>query len=563
MLHAVPRRALPALGATGRTAGAETRARRVLVTLGGGARPVRCHATAEKAKGKSGGGKKQKEKKPNPLDKYEAIIGIETHVQLLTKTKAFCSCRNEYGAPPNSHVCPVCMGHPGTLPSLSAQAVALALRAGLALGSDIARHSKFDRKQYFYADLPKGYQISQYDEPLCSGGSVQLHMPDGSGVREFSIERAHLEEDAGKLTHGGGAEGAGGDRLAGSEHSLVDYNRAGVPLLEIVSGPDMRSGREAAEYGSELRRMMRYLGVSDGNMAEGSMRCDVNVSVRPRGQEAFGTKVEVKNMNSFSAMAKAIDFEIERQVGLHEEGRAADIVQETRLWDEGKSMTYSMRKKEGLADYRYFPEPDLPPLDVTDDDLAAAQAAMVELPHARRERLLAEKIALKAACTITEDLETCAYFDAAVAAGADPKQVANWVVGDLQAHCKNERVGFGDLPLTPALLAELIALIDRGVISGKIAKEALPDLLAGGAGDGSVEEYVRSKDLVMISDEEGIKAVIRAAMEANPGQLEQFRGGKDKLQGFFVGACMKESGGKVDPAMLNKLIGPMLRGEVE
>eukprot|EP00877_Chromochloris_zofingiensis_P003597 jgi/Chrzof1/13238/Cz07g25230.t1 len=296
-----------------------------------------------------------------PQVEYEAVIGIETHVQLLTRSKAFCSCANNYGDEPNSNVCPVCMGHPGSLPVLNEETVKLGVKAGLALNCTIASRSKFDRKQYFYPDLPKGYQISQYDEPLCSGGHVEVDTPDGP--RRFGLIRAHLEEDAGKSVH------SGADSLARSDYSLVDFNRAGVPLLEIVTAPDMRSGKDAAAYGAELRRILRFLGISDGNMAEGSMRCDVNVSVRPKGQVALGTKVEVKNMNSFSNMQKAIEFEIDRQVALLRGGQRDEVVQETRLWDEGRQETKSMRKKEGLADYRYFPEPDLPALEITPDML--------------------------------------------------------------------------------------------------------------------------------------------------------------------------------------------------
>ncbi|KAI7844607.1 hypothetical protein COHA_001847 [Chlorella ohadii] len=476
---------------------------------------------------------------PGLVDKYEAVIGIETHVQLNTRTKAFCSCPSEFGAEPNTNVCPVCLGHPGTLPVLNAEMVRKAVLAGLALNARVALRSKFDRKQYFYPDLPKGYQISQYDVPLCEGGWVEVVVPDtatsGTGeVRRLGITRAHIEEDAGKLVHAGAAS------LSGSNYSLVDYNRAGVPLLEIVSEPDMRTGAEAAAYGAELRRIMRFLDVSDGNMAEGSMRCDVNISVRPRGQAAFGTKVEIKNMNSFSAMQRAIEFEIARQVELLEEGRGGDIVQETRLWDEGRQCTYSMRKKEGLADYRYFPEPDLPPVLLSQEQVDGLQASMPELPAAVRARYAALGLSQYDVLVLADELAPA----------------ANWVMGDVMAAAKELAGGFDALPMAPAALAEMIALIEDGTISGKIGKQVLPALLAGegGAGGGSVRALVESKGLIQISDPAALAAIVDAVLEANPKQLQQYREGKTKLQGFFVGAVMKESKGRANPAELNRIL---------
>lgn len=485
---------------------------------------------------------------------YEAVIGIETHVQLSTETKAFCSCANEYGAEANTHVCPVCLGHPGTLPVLNAAMVAKAVAAGVALGSKIAPSSKFDRKQYFYADLPKGYQISQYDEPICSGGSLEIQVPGQKAPKVIGITRAHIEEDAGKLVHGGAAS------LGGSTHSLVDYNRAGVPLLEIVSEPDLRSGEEAAEFGAELQRVMRTIGAGNGNMQEGSMRCDVNVSVRPRGQAALGTKVEVKNMNSFSAMQKAIEFEVARQSALLDEGRGGAIVQETRLWDEANLCTYSMRRKEGLADYRYFPEPDLPPALVTDEILAAVRASMPELPAARRQRFLSLGLPKADALLLADDHVVAAYFDAVLKAGAKAKPAANWIMGDIMAHCKNERVTFDGLPLSPVTLAEMVALIDDGTISGKIAKEVLPKLLQGEGGAG-LRAYVEERGLVQVSDPAVIGEWIDDVLGANPEQLAQFRGGKTKLQGFFVGQLMKVSKGQGNPAVMNKMLNERLKGE--
>eukprot|EP00271_Cylindrocystis_brebissonii_P012474 TRINITY_DN3102_c0_g1_i4.p1 TRINITY_DN3102_c0_g1~~TRINITY_DN3102_c0_g1_i4.p1 ORF type:complete len:517 (+),score=106.61 TRINITY_DN3102_c0_g1_i4:358-1908(+) len=331
---------------------------------------------------------------------YEAVIGIETHVQLATMTKAFCTCPAQYGAAPNSHVCPVCLGLPGSLPLINAKAVEYAAKVGLALHCEVARRSKFDRKQYFYPDLPKGYQISQFDEPIASGGYVDVDLPVecGGGHRRFGVTRAHMEEDSGKLLHFG--EGS-----TGAQASQVDLNRAGTPLVEIVSEPDLRSGVEAAEYAAEIQRLVRYLGVSNGNMAEGSLRCDVNISIRPKGRERFGTKVEIKNMNSFSAMQRAIEYEIARQTGLENAGRGDAIVQETRLWDEGAQQTRTMRKKEGLADYRYFPEPDLPEVVLGEEELVSWQAALPELPEAKRRRYESLGLGMQDVLVLANDCE--------------------------------------------------------------------------------------------------------------------------------------------------------------
>ncbi|GIL57448.1 hypothetical protein Vafri_12668 [Volvox africanus] len=483
---------------------------------------------------------------------YEAIIGIECHVQLLTRTKAFCSCPSEFGSQPNSNVCPVCLGHPGTLPVLNAEMVTLAVRAGLALGSEIARISKFDRKQYFYPDLPKGYQISQYDEPICTGGRLEVEV-DGQ-LKSFGIIRAHLEEDAGKIVY------AGADRLSGADYSLVDFNRAGVPLLEIVSAPDMRSGRDAAAYGEELRRVLRTCGVTDGNMAEGSMRVDVNVSVRPRGSTVFGTRVEIKNMNSFSNMQKAIDFEIDRQVSLLRAGRGSDIVQETRLWDEIKLVTNTMRKKEGLADYRYFPEPDLPPLNVSDEFIEQVKASMPELPAAKRARYLSLGLTRGDVAVLTDEIATSQLFDAVLALGTAVKPAANWIQGDIMAYCKEAKIGMDALAITPATLAEMVSLIENGTISGKIAKDILPDLLQG-KGNKGVRAYIEKQGLLMISDEAAIGAMVDKVLEANQKQLQEFRAGKTKLQGYFEGQVMKESKGRVNPGLMKEILLRKLNGE--
>ncbi|TAF54665.1 MAG: Asp-tRNA(Asn)/Glu-tRNA(Gln) amidotransferase subunit GatB [Oscillatoriales cyanobacterium] len=485
---------------------------------------------------------------------YEAVIGLETHCQLSTTTKIFSNSSTEFGATPNTNIDPICLGLPGVLPVLNQKVLEYAVKMGLALNCQIAPYSKFDRKQYFYPDLPKNYQISQYDLPIAEHGWLEIELIDDDGNpqrKRIGITRAHMEEDAGKLVH------AGSDRLAGSTYSLVDYNRAGVPLLEIVSEPDIRSGREAAEYGQEIRRIVRYLGVCDGNMQEGSMRCDVNISVRPVGQEAFGTKVEIKNMNSFSAIARAIDYEIERQINAIETG-SETIVQETRLWDENLQCTKSMRGKEGASDYRYFPEPDLTPIEVSREQVAAWKAELPELPIDKRHRY-EEQLGLSAYDTrvLTEDVDVAVYFDAVLNAGAPVKQAANWVMGDIMAYAKDQKQSFSDLALTPESLAELIGLIEDNTISGKIAKEVLPELLEQG---GSAKALIEAKGLIQISDVGELEAIIDQILADNPDKLEQFRAGKTKLQGFFVGQVMKASGGRADPKLTNQLLMPKLNG---
>ena len=484
---------------------------------------------------------------------WEAVIGLETHVQLGTNSKIFTSASTAFGDEPNTHIDPVVCGLPGTLPVLNQKVLEYAVKAAMALNLQIAEHSKFDRKQYFYPDLPKNYQISQYDEPIAENGWIEVEVAEkgkDTYLKTIGIERLHMEEDAGKLVH------AGSDRLAGSTHSLVDYNRAGVALAEIVSKPDLRTGREAAEYASEIRRIMRYLGVSDGNMQEGSLRCDVNISVR-RGPDApFGTKVEIKNMNSFSAIQKACDYEIQRQIKAYETGEP--VVQETRLWDEGKQLTKSMRSKEGASDYRYFPDPDLGPIEVGAELREGWRSELPELPAAKRHRY-AEQLGLSIydARVLTDERAMAEYFEAAVAAGADAKAVSNWVTGDIAAHVNANRLSIAELPLQPEQLAELVQLIDGGVISGKIAKDLLPELLAQG---GSPKAIVEAQGLGMISDPAAITAIVEGLLAAHPAEVEAFRGGKTKLQGFFVGQLMKQTGGKADPKLANQILIEKLKG---
>ncbi|MBC6481693.1 MAG: Asp-tRNA(Asn)/Glu-tRNA(Gln) amidotransferase subunit GatB [Hormoscilla sp. GM7CHS1pb] len=484
---------------------------------------------------------------------YEAIIGLETHCQLSTKTKIFSNSSTEFGATPNTNIDQICMGMPGVLPVLNEKVLEYAVKAGLALNCEIAKYSKFDRKQYFYPDLPKNYQISQYDLPIAERGWLEIELTDADGNpvrKKIGITRLHMEEDAGKLVHGGS------DRLSGSTYSLVDYNRAGVALVEIVSEPDMRSGSEAAEYAQELRRIMRYLGVSDGNMQEGSLRCDVNISVRPVGQEEFGTKVEIKNMNSFNAIGRAIDYEIERQIAAVEAGEK--IVQETRLWEEGSQQTISMRSKEGSSDYRYFPEPDLPPIEVSKEQLAAWKSQLPELPAQKRDRY-ESKLELSAydARVLTDDRAVAEYFEAAVAANANPKQAANWVMGDIAAYLNANKLSITDIAITPEALAEMVKLIEDKTISSKIAKDILPDILSKG---GSPKELVESKGLIQISDPSALEAIIDEAIASHPKELEQYRKGKTKLQGFFVGQVMKKTSGRADPKLTNQLLGKKLKG---
>jgi aspartyl-tRNA(Asn)/glutamyl-tRNA(Gln) amidotransferase subunit B len=484
---------------------------------------------------------------------YEAIIGLETHCQLNTETKIFSTSSTKFGATPNSHIDPVCLGLPGTLPVLNQKVLEYAVKAGLALNCQIAPYSKFDRKQYFYPDLPKNYQISQYDLPIAEHGWLEIELIDSDGQpvrKRIGITRLHMEEDAGKLVH------VGSDRLAGSTCSLVDYNRAGVPLVEIVSEPDLRSGQEAAEYAQELRRIVRYLGVSDGNMQEGSLRCDVNISVRPVGREKFGTKVEIKNMNSFSAIQRAIDFEIERQIQALATGEP--IYQETRLWDESSQQTFSMRLKEGSSDYRYFPEPDLGPIEVSPEQLAAWRSQLPELPAQKRHRYETElDLSPYDARVLTDDHAITAYFEATVTAGANPKQAVNLIMGDITAYLKAEKLSISQIPLTPVALAELTSLIENGSISSKIAKELLPELLAEG---GSPQALVESKGLTQISDTSALEAAIAEILLAHPQELEQYRAGKTKLQGFFVGQIMKKTGGRADPKLTNQLLLKKLQG---
>jgi aspartyl-tRNA(Asn)/glutamyl-tRNA(Gln) amidotransferase subunit B len=472
--------------------------------------------------------------------KFEPVIGLEIHAQLQTRTKIFCGCNTSFGAPPNSQVCPVCLGMPGALPVLNRAAVDYAIKAALALGCDIQPLSIFARKNYFYPDLPKGYQISQYERPLALGGGLDISVE--GRVKHVGLTRIHMEEDAGKSLHEGFPDS---DR-----RTYIDYNRSGVPLIEIVSEPDMRSAAEAAEFFERLRDILVWLGVNDGNMEEGSLRCDANVSVRPAGQERFGTKAEVKNLNSFRYVQKALEYEIERQIDLLEGG--GRVVQETRLWDSAAGHTLSMRSKEEAHDYRYFPEPDLPPLVVDDARIAAVRGTMPELPEARRQRFVAAYgLPVYDAGVLTSSAGLADYFEKVAAATANPKAASNWVMGELLRTMKERGAAIEQVPLTPAALAGLIGLIDKGTISSSMAKEVFAKMYDSGR---SADEIVSAEGLAQNSDEGALLLIVKRVIAANAATVEQFRSGKTKGFGFLVGEVMKGSGGKANPKLANELL---------
>nr|APP88145.1 aspartyl/glutamyl-tRNA amidotransferase subunit B [Paulinella micropora] len=482
---------------------------------------------------------------------WEAVIGLETHVQLGTASKIFTQASTNFGDDPNTNINSIVCGLPGTLPVLNRKVLEYAVKAALALNLKVAEHSKFDRKQYFYPDLPKNYQISQYDEPIAEDGWIEVEVSEKGKetyIKKIGIERLHMEEDAGKLVH------VGSDSLSGSRYSLVDYNRAGIALAEIVSKPDLRTGREAAEYAAEIRRIVRYLGVSDGNMQEGSLRCDVNISVRQGHHAPFGVKIEIKNMNSFSAIQKACEYEIARQIKALTDGEK--IVQETRLWDESKQITISMRSKEVASDYRYFPDPDLGPIEIEQARRLNWICELPELPASKRHRYVEEiGLSIYDARVLTDELPMAEYFESAIASGADPKILANWLMGDISAYLNSNKITIQDIKLYPSQLAELVKLISSGSISGKIAKDILPELIEKG---GSPATIVAERGLEMISDIDELRSIMNNLMVSYLEEVQAFRNGKIKLQGFFVGQLMKQTGGKADPKITNKVVVEML-----
>ena len=482
---------------------------------------------------------------------WEAVIGLETHVQLNTKSKIFTSASTAFGDEPNTHIDPVVCGLPGTLPVLNKKVLEYAVKTSLALNLNVAEHCKFDRKQYFYPDLPKNYQISQFDEPLAEDGWLEVEVAEKGKetyIKKIGIERLHMEEDAGKLVH------AGSDRLDGSKYSLVDYNRAGIALVEIVSKPDIRTGREASEYASEIRRTVRYLGVSDGNMQEGSLRCDVNISVRRGSKAPFGTKVEIKNMNSFSAIQKACEYEIKRQIDVYEDG--GEIYQETRLWDETKQITKSMRLKEGSSDYRYFPDPDLGPIEISKDQKNCWNKELPELPAQKRKKYVNELgLSPYDARVLSDEIFMAQFFESTVSLGADAKLASNWITGDMMGYLKSKKINFNQLKLSPENLSEMINLISTNTISGKIAKEILPEIIEKNI---SPEELVKERGLSMITDLSSIAPLVDEIIKNHPAEVEAFKKGKTKLLGFFVGQLMKRTKGKADPKLVNKLISEKL-----
>lgn len=469
---------------------------------------------------------------------FETVVGMEVHVELNSRSKVFCSCSTNFHAPPNTNVCPVCLGMPGAMPVLNRDMVEKSAAVGLALNCSLSRWSKMDRKNYFYPDLPKNYQISQYDLPLCSNGWLDIELDSGIS-RRIGITRAHMEEDTARNTHeiGGGLSG-------------VDFNRSGVPLLEIVSEPDLRSAEEAYVFLSALKQILQYLDVSDCNMEEGSLRAEANISVRPQGTRTFGTKTEVKNVASFSGVMKAIEFEVARQIAVIRDH--GTVIQETRGWDAERGITYSQRQKESAHDYRYFPEPDLVPMALDEAWEAEIRGRLPELPQARRARLQQQYqlSAYDAAqCTLTRGVAD--YFEAVAETGVDPKKVANWMMGDLQALLVEAKEDIATSKVPPENLAAMIALIDDATISGKIAKEVLAAMFNSGK---TPKEIIEAQGLVQISDTAELERIVREVIAASPEQAAQFRAGKEKVIGYLVGQVMKLSAGKANPQRVNEIL---------
>ncbi len=477
---------------------------------------------------------------------YEAVIGLEIHSQLLTNTKIFCGCSTKFGSEPNTQTCPVCIGNPGVLPVMNKKAVEYVVKTGLAVDCTISPVSRFARKNYFYPDLPKGYQISQFEFPLCNGGHVDVTV-DGT-TKRIRLNRIHLEEDAGKNVH----EGIG--------ESSVDLNRAGVPLMEIVSEPDLRSSQEAVEFMKKIRSIVRYIGVSDGNMDQGSLRCDANISIRPVGSEELGVKAEIKNMNSFRFIEKAIDYEIKRQIKVLNEG--GKITQETRLWDSERGVTESMRSKEESHDYRYFPDPDLMPIEFAPEWVEEIKERIGELPADKKERFINEfQLPEHDAEMLTAEKETADWFEEAVKLGGEAKAVSNWIMGDFAKMLNEDNLSICEGPLEPNHLVGLLKRIDDGTISGKIAKTVFEDMYKSAKAAPiatrvliSADVIINEKGLVQVSDESELEKIVDDIISNSPGEVERFKGGDAKLMGFFVGQAMKATKGKANPKIVNEIL---------
>lgn len=474
--------------------------------------------------------------------KYEAVIGLEVHAQLLTKSKIFCSCSTVFGGEPNTHTCPICLGMPGVLPVVNKKAVELALKTALATHCEIASFSQFARKNYFYPDLPKGYQISQYERPLASDGYVEIELGEERQKKKIGIMRIHIEEDAGKLLHEIGG--------AATEYSYVDFNRTGVPLIEIVSEPGMNTPEEASEYLRALREILQYLEVCDGNMEEGSLRCDANISLRPVGEKKLGTKVELKNMNSFRHVQNALEYERERQRGLLEEG--ASIIQQTRLWDADQGVTSSMRSKEEAHDYRYFPDPDLVPLAIDPEWINEIRKTLPELPIELRERFVRDyQLPLYDAKVLTSSKSLASYFEECVKLYPTPKTVSNWVMGELLRALNESKKEIKDCPIAPSSLVEMLKMVDEGIISGKLAKKVFEEMYQSRK---KPTEIVEERGFTQISGEGELHTMIDRIIATYPSQVEEYRQGKEKLFGFFVGEVMKSTKGKANPHVVNELL---------
>lgn len=475
------------------------------------------------------------------MSQFETVIGLEVHAELSTNSKIFCGCPTEFGAPPNTHTCPICLGHPGVLPVTNKQAVEFAMKAALALNCEISRETKFDRKNYFYPDLPKAYQISQFDQPIGKNGWIEIEV--NGEKKRIGITRLHLEEDAGKLTHSDFGD------------TLVDFNRVGVPLVEIVSEPDIRSPEEAKAYLEKLKAILQYTGVSDVRMEQGSLRCDANVSIRPVGQKEFGTKTELKNMNSFRNVQAALEYEVERQKQVVLSG--GTVVQETRRWDETNRKTLSMRSKEEAHDYRYFPDPDLVRMQISEEWIEAVRASIPELPDARQARYVNEYgLPQSDAAVITMSKETADFFDETVKTGADPKAAANWLMVELLGYLNANNLTLADVKITPHGLGEMIKLIENGTISSKIAKTVFKEMVETGK---EPKQIVEEKGLVQISDEGALRQIVQDVVNANPQAVADYKAGNEKAVAFFVGHVMKQTRGKANPPMVNKLLREVLQ----